>query len=560
MEQEAEERARAVDAVRGEEMKKWGSNVDAAASQILATRATGLERDKTGVNQNGVLLDWLGWDGRQKQEDKQKETSERRGPMTMPSVRMTVNEKDMSQSLNPFSGNMTEAVSWLLTNEYSPIFLRGHIPGDIDRDGPSFYHALYHPHWPDFRAASTRDRFEDELRFRVPWCDAFEDLVSLQHNGHMVDRDEPTRTSSAQWLNDIIRRGSLGPIMSRGLVGPQWSTEYARAVLPFSSDRQPKSTMPPQAPPLNSNEDDFEEEDGFREEDVFEEEDDFEFDPILTAIDIIEGLAEEASLDDGTDNSGLTKQWADDISDSLIQAVLKDLKKPGVLDDLRRLGFTSDTEVLEYLLGDQIVRDFRGFLVAPPDVVAAAMRAAAASERQPHEKEDNAEKSHEKTSLETLEDYEKQLLNLAQRNKAELSKAGYMQNSSPSADQISSSEESTAASAFTSSSSSTSSWSRGGADHGKKDSIVSTMTTTELRTLADGTVETKRVLKKKFADGREESNESVERQMPSSSNFRPAILKPLNGGSSSTAMQDKQTQTNTKEHSRAKWSGWFWRE
>ena len=547
-EQEAEERARAVDAVRGEEMKKWGCNVDAAASQVLPTRATAREEDETGAKRNGGLLDRLGWDGRQKQEDKQTETSDRRGPITMPSVRMTVNEKDMSQSLNPFSGNMTEAASWLLTNEYSPIFLRGHIPRDIDRNGPSFYHALYHPHWPDFRAASTRDHFEDELRFRVPWCDAFEDLVSLQHNGHMVDRDEPTRTSSAQWLNDIIRRGSLGPIMSRGLGGPQWSTEYARAVLPFGSDKQPKSIMPRQTPPTTSNEDDF------------EEEDDIELDPILMAVDIIEGLAKEASPDDGTDDFGSTKQWADDISDSLIQAVLKDLKKPGVLDELRRLGFTSETGVLEYLLGDQIARDFRGFLVAPPDVVAAAMRAATASEKQPNEKEENADKPHDRKSLETLEEYEKQLVNLEQKNQVELSKAGYTQTSSPPVDQSSSSEESTEASAFTSSSSSTSSWSRGVADDGKKESIVTTMTTTERRTLADGTVETKRVLKKKFADGREESNESVERQMPSSSNFRPALSKPLNGETSSTAMRDKQTQTNAKNDSRPKRSGWFWRE
>jgi hypothetical protein len=86
------------------------------------------------------------------------------------------------------------------------------------------------------------------------------------------------------------------------------------------------------------------------------------------------------------------------------------------------------------------------------------------------------------------------------------------------------------------------------------------MTTTERRTLPDGTVETKKVLKKRFADGREESNESVERQMFSSSNSQSAVSKPWEREVASTARQDKQTQTNEKEDPRPKRNGWFWRE
>lgn len=40
-------------------------------------------------------------------------------------------------------------------------------------------------------------------------------------------------------------------------------------------------------------------------------------------------------------------------------------------------------------------------------------------------------------------------------------------------------------------------------------SVISTMTTTEKRVLPDGTISTKRVLKKRFADGREETNEII---------------------------------------------------
>jgi hypothetical protein len=542
-EQEAEERARATEEVRVEEMRKWGCSVDAGAGQVPATKTTPLEEEATTTNRNGGLLDWLGWDGRQQQDDKQVESTRWNGPLTMPSVRMTVPENDKSKSLNPFSGNMSEAVSWLLTNEYSPVFLRGHIPKDIHHGGPSFYHALHHPHWPDFRAASSPDRFEDELRFRVPWCDAFEDLVSLQHKGHMIDRDEPTRTSSAQWLNDMIKRGSLGEIMSRGVVGPQWSTEYARTVLPFNSGRQPQHIPSSPAPPFDPI------------EHPCDDEDEFDPDPVLTAFDIIKHIAD---LDDGTDGFGDPKHWVGEISDSLIQAVAKDLMKPGVLDELRRLGFTSEAQVMKYLLGVGTDSDpSHGFLMAPPDVVAAAMRAAAASETEPSRTESIAKDPHHKV---TAKENQTQPMTPKDRDKALVMTVHEKDASSPPIDHSSNPEKADESPSFTSSSSSTSSWSRWGSQEEDKDSIISTMTTTERRTLPDGTVETKRVLKKKFADGREESNEIVERQMSPSADPRSAASKPLGNGVSSTARQDKETQTDVKENPRAQRSGWFWRE
>jgi len=60
---------------------------------------------------------------------------------------------------------------------------------------------------------------------------------------------------------------------------------------------------------------------------------------------------------------------------------------------------------------------------------------------------------------------------------------------------------------WSSSFNSTAAWSN---DDENKSSIVSTMTRTSSRTLPDGSVETRRVLKKKFADGREESEESTD--------------------------------------------------
>lgn len=535
-EQEAE-------AGRRDEMRKWGCSVDAAANNTKTATTTPSDVESPMAKKSSGFLDWLGWDGRQKDEHDHYKFDGCRSPMTMPSVRMTVPDKDKSDTLNPFSGNMSETLNWLLTNEYSPIFLRGHIPKDVDHGGPSFYHALHHPHWPDFRTASSPDRFEDELRFRVPWCDAFEDLVSLQYNGHMIDRDEPTRTSSAQWLNDMIKRGSLGPIMSRGLGGPQWSTEYARSVLPFSSGRKPQPISSPAAPPSDPTEDDLDNEDGL------------EPDPILKAFDIIR---EAARLDDALDDFEDPQHPISEISDNLIHALVKDLMKPGILEELRQLGFTSEAQVLKSLLGDCADSVFDSdFLMAGPEVIAAAMRAVAASELEPNRTETTTEEALDELSL-----YErhKQPAALEDRSKAQpMTDRERQANFSPN-DHSTSLEESDDHPSITSSSSSTSSWSRWGDEDGKKDSIVSTMTTTERRTLPDGTVETKRVLKKRFADGREESNESVERQMLSSSNSRSAEPKPLEMEVSSTARQDKQTQTNEKEDPQPKRSGWFWRE
>ena len=360
-------------------MRKGTCNVDAAAGQVPVTKASSSGRENSVSKRNGGLLDWLGWDGSQKHEDKQEETESWNDVLTMPSIRMSVHDEDQSESLNPFSGKISEAVSWLLTNEYSPIFLRGHIPKDVPHDGPSFYHALHHPHWPDFRAASSPDRFEDELRFRVPWCDAFEDLVSLQNNGRMVDRDEPTRTSSAQWLNDMIKRGSLGDIVGTRAFGPQWSTEYARTVLPFIHSRQPQHIPPTLARPFDLI------------QETLDDADEFDTDPVLSAFEMIKKVA---GLDDndGSDIVEHTKDWIQEFSDSRIQAVAKDLMKPGVLDELRRLGFASHAQVIEHLFGDGTGVDLSpDFLMAPPEVVAAAMRAAAASEEEPNERESVAE-------------------------------------------------------------------------------------------------------------------------------------------------------------------------
>ena len=108
-------------------------------------------------------------------------------------------------------------------------------------------------------------------------------------------------------------------------------------------------------------------------------------------------------------------------------------------------------------------------------------------------------------------------------------------------------------------------------------SIVSTITHTNRRTLEDGGIETRRTLKKRFADGREESEETVEHEnapgatskalQPSrmqntlSNEWRGATsdawdTKPFESRSKS----DKKIQTSSaKEEETLRKGGWFWK-
>jgi len=89
-------------------------------------------------------------------------------------------------------------------------------------------------------------------------------------------------------------------------------------------------------------------------------------------------------------------------------------------------------------------------------------------------------------------------------------------------------------------------------------SVVSTLTTTERRTLPDGSVETRRVLKKRFADGTEESNESVEVQNAPSQN---APSPPNRKEFTAPVKTDKPTPTPVQDElkkEKERKGGWFW--
>lgn len=81
-------------------------------------------------------------------------------------------------------------------------------------------------------------------------------------------------------------------------------------------------------------------------------------------------------------------------------------------------------------------------------------------------------------------------------------------------------------------------------------SVISALTTTERKVMPDGTVHTKVVLKKKFADGREESSETVHTTQSTSQHTRQAALSPKG-----TETDPNAAGGNDKG---SKGKGWFW--
>ena len=83
-------------------------------------------------------------------------------------------------------------------------------------------------------------------------------------------------------------------------------------------------------------------------------------------------------------------------------------------------------------------------------------------------------------------------------------------------------------------------------------SIISTLTTTERVTMPDGSVRTRRVLKKRFSDGREESNESEEVQQPRKSSLNERVE---DAWSRQTPKNAEETRQEPEEKRKG---GWFW--
>ncbi|RMZ83994.1 hypothetical protein DV737_g1268, partial [Chaetothyriales sp. CBS 132003] len=163
----------------------------------------------------------LGWDGKvqksleqaleqawpknnKNQQEKQQSPNEPYNDTRLYCRRHTVDMDPITEPLN--------TIPWLVLSPYSPVYL-------CNPDQPSAVLARFSTNLKEpfsmevlrykYRSISDRD-LDEKLAHKLPWADAFEDLISLEQTGKMIDRDASTHKTPATWLHDMVKRGSLG--------------------------------------------------------------------------------------------------------------------------------------------------------------------------------------------------------------------------------------------------------------------------------------------------------------------------------------------------------------
>ncbi|KAK4939025.1 hypothetical protein LTR10_020599 [Elasticomyces elasticus] len=150
----------------------------------------------------------FGWDGKRKERassEGQEMIKATDAHLARPSTYVMFG----SRRMDPFS-NTDQTIPWLMLSPYSPIYLcnparprlfkvrlqdSAGAPFQISR--PRFFERWY-------------SDVDEKMAKAVPWADAFEDLLSLQQTGRMVDRDYSTWRTPSTWIHDMVHRGSLG--------------------------------------------------------------------------------------------------------------------------------------------------------------------------------------------------------------------------------------------------------------------------------------------------------------------------------------------------------------
>ena len=407
------------------------------------------------------LLSGLGFDGRQQLKTKEQSTSGNGNDVGVEQT--TTHTFRTTRRFDPVS-NPDHILPWLLTSPYSPVYISNPSQPRLAKvelvDEPMVPFKISSP----FFTERYKHPVAEELAKKLSWADAFEDLVSLQQTGKMVDRDHSTWRTPSTWIHDMVARGSLGPrwgfddqhrLVKKDLQGLRdtWpSADAVQDAMKRAHDTQTDSDM------------------------------------LTTKPEIQEApLAEHKATQSSSSVNGLPSGWEK-----------KEARngRPYFVDHNTR------TTTWDRPLTGEDAEMESSLEAGPPFAMISIPEA----------------KSDASTSSSTW------------------------------------------------SSTSASSWSS--TSDQSPDTIVSTLTTTETRTLPDGSIETKKVLKKSFADGREESNESVEvKNAPTSTaRFEPAtkdmqkqsqILKEVD-----RLQEDKQTQTfssmqPTQQTPRK--GGWFWK-
>jgi len=466
----------------------------------------------------------LGWDGKQKQKQDENQEEDRPrattadpqvaqnyipGPSPLSNMKLwdALNTKDKADSpwswnygnaaaANPFVDH-TATVPWLVASAYSPVFLANPAMGK-----PSWVH-VNHQEGKPFQMTTSGHRFPEPTELdtemaKLPWADAFEDLISLEQTGKMVDRDDTTQRTPPTWIHDCVSRGSFG--QNWGFTEDGMLTKRAIPAV--------ESKTPDQAS---------------------------RYGPERRQADFVRVREENAAVNHQATTALL------DQSEEEINKVFENAMKLTV-DLLGSMSIPVSAEDQE-----KAAKVFRA-AVTPffadehdqPQEVAEEVRRLVAEAYSPDE-------------APTISD-EKEVVSTASDNLAVETKHGQPTSDAP-VSVTWSSNSSAPSSSLT--------------ENDKIDSIVSTMTRTETRTLPDGSVETTRVLRRRFADGREEKEETVDvEDFPSHAQRVPQDPRQLPRKFPSPLSTDRASQTapsttdkhnKHKEEIREQRGGWFWK-
>jgi hypothetical protein len=397
----------------------------------------------------------LGWDGKQRQGDRDVPA---KGEPAHDPLLVT---QWQSKRLQPFD-NPHDTIPWLFTSGYSPIYLCNPHQPHVDsvmidqavNQPLTLSNVVYNKSCGIYEDPNKRLNRRERVAKGNSWADAFEDLVSLQQTGRMVERDFSTYKTPKTWIHDMVARGSLGPTW--GFNNHGQLTKLIRGDI---------STAP-----------------AWR--------------------DRLSHLEVDSSI----------PKFADDIIHAVRQVSPEGVK---LMDDFVDRTLDSVDEALNNAtdrpwqdLSDLVRDEFSKM------------------------NEDAANQGHDEQST----------------SHSDISQSAW--------------------------SSSSRTWASTDPDGDKSDSILSTTTTTERWTRPDGTVETRRVFKKRFADGREVEEESHDYEHPkqipqkeSSALHEPSLqnapwpVGPKEDGMPQRTMSNKQTQTPTpvqNELKKRRGGGWFW--
>jgi hypothetical protein len=350
--------------------------------------------------------------------------------------------------------NSDQTLPWILTSPYSPVYISNpNQPRLAKVDMVDEPMVPFQIHSPIF-AERYQHPVAEELAKKLSWADAFEDLVSLEQTGKMVDRDHSTWRTPSTWIHDMVARGSLGP---------RWG---------------------------------FDDEHRLIKKDV------------------------SRSID----------SWP---SADAVQSAMKRAR------ETRSEGTVSSKEV------DHIATASASVTASPEPSLPAGW-----------------ERREGKTGRPYYVDHNTRTTTWISPKATEASVPSTEKEAIPA--QPSTVAQDASSSSTSSSSSNAYSWSRSTDDN--PDRLVSSQITTKTRVLPDGSMQTKRIMKKRFADGREESNESEEvkdapvpaatpKQVPSPAQKDSKILKQVAEAQAHKQIQ-APAQVQAKEPPRK--SGWFW--